>query len=514
MNEAGPSRPDAQGGSLPSPSHSQVPQDSGAPAFARFDSMADFPGKMLGQYKIERRIGQGGMGVVFKARDTALDREVAVKVLQHSPLDDPKTAERFQREAKSLARVRHLNLVQIYNVGSSGGLQYFAMELLEGVTLCALLRERKKLSAEEFMPSLGQLLGALQAVHKEGIIHRDMKSGNVMICPERTVLMDFGLAKDESQSGLTSVGVVLGTPDYMAPEQAEGRPMGPPTDIYSLGIIMFEALAGRLPFQGKSAYSIIRQHLETVPPRLEEFTPQISHQLAGIVQRCLAKNPSERYPDCASLAVELAEIYPLADLQRVAGAAIRRGQTGVRPRIETAPVQGHPGALTVAGSGLTPHSPSQQATLIAATGIRPGGLESPGHSNRSSAFKSQILQDNQDPRFPWAWMTIGFLLVMALGVSFWWFKVHNKDSQTISADPPAVISKPPNVAHVQAMGSDGKEVFRWLGFRSKGSDPAGWVYVIERKQPDGTWKRQEMSESEFEKVAPPGTELRFLPKEK
>ena len=181
-------------------------------------------GVKLGQYRLMEKIGQGGMGAVFRGHDGALDRVVAIKVLHCGPLDDEKTALRFQREAQSLARLSHPNLLHVYNVGSEGDLHYFAMEILEGSTLGQLLRVRKRFPLDETLLIAGQLLAALKYVHEQGITHRDIKSGNIIICGQRAVLMDFGLAKDESFTGLTSVGVVLGTPEYMSPEQAEGEP--------------------------------------------------------------------------------------------------------------------------------------------------------------------------------------------------------------------------------------------------------------------------------------------------
>ncbi|MCY3020207.1 MAG: serine/threonine-protein kinase, partial [Planctomycetota bacterium] len=186
------------------------PQDHGPEALIQ-------PGRTLGHFTILEKIGQGGMGTVFKAFDTALERPVALKVLLSSALDDPKHAERFLREARSLARLSHPNLVHVYNVGIEGDYHYFAMELLEGETLSAGIRRRQRISAQELLPYLGQILAALYEVHQQGITHRDIKSGNIMLCSRRAVLMDFGLAKDEGLSGLTSVGAVLGTPDYMSP---------------------------------------------------------------------------------------------------------------------------------------------------------------------------------------------------------------------------------------------------------------------------------------------------------
>jgi len=241
-------------------------------------------GRLLGQYKIISKIGQGGMGAVFKAQDSALRRDVAVKVLWTGPLEDPRVAERFVREARCLARLSHPHLLHVYNVGSEGELKYFAMELLEGDTLSAALR-RGPMKVPETVAMIGQMLSALDYVHRQGVTHRDIKSGNIMLCGSRAVLMDFGLAKEEHMSGLTSEGVVLGTPEYMTPEQADGRACGAPTDIYSLGIVFFEALTGQVPFTGRSALSIIRQHLDEPPPPLAKRLPGVDPRLDQIISR-------------------------------------------------------------------------------------------------------------------------------------------------------------------------------------------------------------------------------------
>jgi serine/threonine protein kinase len=291
-------------------------------------------GHTLGQYTLQDKIGQGGMGLVFRAHDTALDRIVALKVLLINPLDDARQAERFLREARSLARLNHPNLLHVYNVGSETDCYFFAMELLQGETLNTAIRSRGKFAPEEFVPALGQILSALHYVHEQGITHRDIKSGNIMLCSHNTssigraVLMDFGLAKDEQFSGMTSVGAVMGTPDYMSPEAAEGMSEGPPTDIYSLGVVTFEALCGRLPFVGRSALSIIRQHMDAPPPALAEFNPQIDPLLAGIVHKMLQKNPKDRYPHCPALAADLKRFLATPELSMLSE---RKGMIAARP---------------------------------------------------------------------------------------------------------------------------------------------------------------------------------------
>jgi serine/threonine protein kinase len=277
-------------------------------------------GSAVAHYRIEAKLGQGGMGAVFLALDTKLDRRVAIKVVYAGPLDDQKTAIRFEREARTLARFRHPNLVGVYDVGAVGDLHYFAMEYIEGCTFSHWLKERGRLTPEELFPVAGQILDALSEVHRQGVTHRDLKGGNIMLSGGRAILMDFGLARPEEEAGLTSVGAVLGTPAYMAPEQAAGDPPGPTADIYSFGVIMYEALCGHVPFQGRSAMSIVQKHLTEPPPPLGNRVQGLNPKLAAIVHRCLEKMPSDRFPTCQALALAMAEVLPAPSLLQVAQA--------------------------------------------------------------------------------------------------------------------------------------------------------------------------------------------------
>jgi len=386
-------------------------------------------GRTLGQYRVTAKIGQGGMGAVFKAYDTALGRDVALKVLFVSPLDDPRMAERFQREARCLARLSHPNLLHVYNVGADGNLHYFAMELLDGKTLFQVLQECKRLPAAEVVVLAGQLLSALHYIHKQGITHRDLKTGNIMLCGSRAVLMDFGLAKEEQLSGLTSAGVVLGTPDYMAPEQAEGRTSGPATDIYSLGVLLFEALAGRLPFIGRSALSIIRQHLDTPAPALEAVVPGVDPRLAAAVARCLAKAPKDRYPSCVALAADLLAIQPTAELaQLVQEAGPHETLAGAVPALIRP-------TLPLAASAVVFPPPAPAAA-----------------------------------RSHWLWIGLGFVGVLILGlVLLLGFGPRGRPRPSLAGTG--------HRAKVLDGDHKGQEI--WWEFHSKGPNPADWTHTVE-----------------------------------
>lgn len=399
-------------------------------------------GRMLGQYKILGKIGQGGMGMVFKAEDTALKRNIALKVLWANPLDDPRIAERFLREARCLARLSHPNLLHVYNVGGDGELRYFAMELLQGRTLAEAIRQAP-LKVPEALNMAGQLLSALDYVHRQGITHRDIKSGNIMLCNSRVVLMDFGLAKEEHAAGLTSEGVVLGTPEYMTPEQADGRTCGPPTDIYSLGVVLFEALTGHVPFTGRSALSIIKQHLEEKPPSLATRLPGVDPQLDRVVARCLAKDPKDRFADCSAMAIALLPLIRTPELIQLA-AARTAADTMVADK----------------GAFLQPTVPLPSETAA-----------------RSLAARK------------WLWLAAGFLSILLLGLII------------VRASKRSAAPARGQVVRVET-GPHKGETLRWE-FASNGTDPKAWVHRVETLNPDGTWGLPRiLTHEEFKKEFP------------
>ncbi|MGD0093348.1 MAG: serine/threonine-protein kinase [Planctomycetota bacterium] len=455
----------------------------------------ELPRRSLGQYTVLEKIGEGGMGLVFKAFDTALERTVALKVLVSSPVDDPKHAERFVREARSLARLSHPNLLPVYNVGREGECYYFTMELLAGETLSSVLRRRGRLPAAELLPYLGQILSALHYIHLQGITHRDVKSANIMLCPHRAVLMDFGLAKDETYSGLTTIGAVLGTPGYMSPEVAQGTAAGPPTDLYSIGVVMYEALTGRLPFIGASALSIIRQHIDLPPPPIEGEVPAIDSQLAVIVHKCLAKRPAERYPHCPALAAELVKLQTTPELATL---AVEQPDFSVRPSQKRtagslALPAGTTAAATLAGSGavLRPTSGSNETapTVVAQSvgppsplqaGSRQAGTPPAGQTVSLPSAKSKAgLRPALQRWQTWAWMAAGFFGVLLLA-----FLVGRP--------------KPPPGQPAWLHKADGStEEIRWVEFKANDTDSSKWKHVIQRKRPDGAWEPETISHQDF-----------------
>lgn len=270
-----------------------------------------FVGRQLGKYQLESLLGRGGMATVYRAHDTVLNRSVAIKILDPTLAIDPRAVERFKREAVTAANLEHPAIVRVYDVQQEGGLHYIAMRYVAGTTLKEILHDNGPLPLEAVLNILEAIAGALHYAHRHGVIHRDVKPGNILVEPDGTVLLtDFGIARaaDNSMSGLTATGLVMGTADYLAPEQISGRPAEPRSDIYSLGVVLYEMLTGVTPFAGENAASVLYKQVYDNPPSLRSINPRIPQELQPVIDRALAKNPSSRYADSLDLARELREV--------------------------------------------------------------------------------------------------------------------------------------------------------------------------------------------------------------
>jgi serine/threonine-protein kinase len=268
-------------------------------------------GRRLGKYQIESLVGRGGMATVYRAHDTVLNRSVAIKVLDPALAIDPKAVERFRREAVTAANLEHPSIVRVYDVQQEGNLHYIAMRYVHGTTLREILRDNGPLPLDAILTIIRPVAEALHYAHRHGVIHRDVKPGNILVEPDGSVLLtDFGIARaaDGSQSGLTATGNVMGTADYLAPEQISGRPADPRSDIYSLGIVLYEMLTGVTPFAGENTATILYKQVYENPPPLRAINPRLPVELQPIIDRALAKNPNLRYPDALELARDLEEV--------------------------------------------------------------------------------------------------------------------------------------------------------------------------------------------------------------
>jgi serine/threonine-protein kinase len=281
----------------------------------------DLPRMLSGRYRLEGTLGHGGMGVVYRGVDLMMKRPIAVKLIRGVDgvgLDD-EIAGRFMREAKNTARVQHQHIIEVFDLGRTdeGGL-YFVMELLEGESLSARLRRQGVVPAHEVVHIGRQICDALYVAHVAGVIHRDLKPANVMLLSRAgdenyVKVLDFGVAKSYSadqQTQLTHTGMLVGTVDYMAPEQIMGKQVDGRTDIYSLGIVLYKMLSGKAPFRDTGVPALIHAHLNTMPKPLIEVAPGVPNELDRVVLRCLAKNPDRRYESMAELGRALADALP------------------------------------------------------------------------------------------------------------------------------------------------------------------------------------------------------------
>jgi serine/threonine-protein kinase len=240
-----------------------------------------------GRYRLISRIAIGGMGEVWKAHDPIILRDVAIKILKPEYMGDPGFLERFRTEAKHAARVNHEGIANVYDYGEDAGSAFLVMELVPGDSLAKILEQRKFLPELEVLDIVAQTARALYAAHQEGLVHRDVKPGNLLITPEGQVkITDFGIARVADQVSLTATGQVMGTVQYLAPEQATGKPATPSTDIYSLGIVAYEALAGKRPFTGENQMTIAMSQIKDAPPPLSE---DLDPAVVELIMSCLAK---------------------------------------------------------------------------------------------------------------------------------------------------------------------------------------------------------------------------------
>jgi hypothetical protein len=252
---------------------------------------------LAGRYVLERRLGRGGTGVVFLARELRLDRPVAIKLLAPLKAGDPVARQRFLGEARTAAQLSHPNIVPIFSVDELADVVFFAMAYVEGQTLGQRIREHGPLAPEAGARLLREVARALAHAHERGVVHRDVKPDNILLdaATGRALVSDFGIARVAGGGGTTGPWEVVGTADYMSPEQAGGLGVDARSDIYSLGVVGYYALSGRLPFEAPDCYAMLARHITEPPPPLASVAPGVPRRLAQVVDRCLAKEPSARF---------------------------------------------------------------------------------------------------------------------------------------------------------------------------------------------------------------------------
>src|SRR3954453_8496561 len=253
------------------------------------------------RYELGDRLGVGGMSTVLEAFDRRLERPVAVKLLAEHLAEDSQFVARFRREALSAARLVHPNVVQVFDFGldERSGRHYIVMELVRGQSGAEILRDEGVLGVQDALSMVSQACRGLDYAHRNGVVHRDVKPGNLLRAEDGVVkLADFGIAKAVTdESAITQVGSVIGTAAYLAPEQAAGEEVGPPADLYALGVVTYQFLSGRLPYEAQSLTELALKQMREIPPPLDDLNPEVTPQLAVAVDRALALDPRDRYPD-------------------------------------------------------------------------------------------------------------------------------------------------------------------------------------------------------------------------
>ncbi|MAT19107.1 MAG: serine/threonine protein kinase [Leifsonia sp.] len=336
-----------------------------------------------GRYQLSSRIAIGGMGEVWQATDLVIGRTVAIKILKDEYLGDPGFLERFRAEARHAALVNHEGIANVFDYGEEDGSAFLVMELVPGEALSAVLERERVLPSDRVLDYVAQTASALQAAHQAGLVHRDIKPGNLLITPDgRVKITDFGIARIADQVPLTATGQVMGTVQYLSPEQASGHPASPSTDIYSLGIVAYEALAGRRPFTGESQVAIAMAQINDAPP---ELPVTVSEMVRNLVYSCIAKRPEDRPASAAHLAR--------------AAQALRRND--VAGAIAAVPILAEGTDLTAATAVMG----------TAATRILPGA----GGSGAGVSTATAPL-DTTPRRNPWTWPLVALVGVLTVAL--------------------------------------------------------------------------------------------------
>ncbi len=347
--------------------------------------------EIAGRYRLEGRLGFGGMSTVHLALDLRLERQVAVKLLAEHLAEDPTFVSRFQREAQAAARLVHPNVVQVFDSGQdeATGQYFIVMEYIEGSSCAEILRDDGWLEVEEAISIIEQACEGLHYAHRHGVVHRDVKPGNLLRAREGEVkLADFGIAKATEQSSITQVGSVLGTAAYLAPEQARGEEAGPSADLYALGVVTYQLISGRLPYEATSLTELALKQQQEEPPMLDTLVAAVGPELADAVAIALALDPRDRFQTAREMGRALSDgAHGIAPAERPAGA---RGSSATQ-------------ATSVLKRGETSAGTRGSERAAAATGaITPAVLARghPGNRRRRSRRSTRPLPAHDEPADP------------------------------------------------------------------------------------------------------------------
>jgi len=333
--------------------------------------------EIAGRYRLENRLGYGGMSTVHRALDLRLERQVAVKLLAEHLADEPAFVSRFQREAQAAARLVHPNIVQVFDSGrdEQTGQYFIVMEYIEGSSGAEILRDQGWVEVDEALAIIEQACEGLYYAHRNGVVHRDVKPGNLLRSREGEVkLADFGIAKATEQSSITQVGSVLGTAAYLAPEQARGEEAGPSADLYALGVVTYQLISGRLPYDAGSLTELALKQQQESPPRLDTLVAAVGPELGEAVAIALALDPRDRYQTAREMRRGLSD-----------------GAHGIPPAVGQRPVRGAP--ATQATSVLSAGAPASAETRVVAPRRPRAGSAAPRSRPAAAAAPSRAASE-------------------------------------------------------------------------------------------------------------------------
>ncbi len=293
-----------------------------------------------GRYELDHKIGEGGMARVYSGRDLRLNRRVAIKIPHRHVSNDPDFLNRFRHEAQAAAILGHPNIVDVYDVGQDGDIHYIVMEYVEGTDLKTLINREAPLSAPRAVEIAVQIARGLSAAHKAGMVHRDIKPQNVIVTSDgQARITDFGIAKSPLSTALTETGVSFGTVDYIAPEQAQGRPATPQSDIYALGVVLYEMLTAALPFKGDNAVAVAMKHVTEEPPSPRRINPQIPASLEALVLRAMDKDPARRPRSALEFSQLLTNYAQVSQQETLVNPALGNERSAQRGQANPPPTQ-------------------------------------------------------------------------------------------------------------------------------------------------------------------------------
>jgi serine/threonine protein kinase len=320
-------------------------------------------GNVVGNYKITEKLGEGGMGAVYKGVDLMLEREVAIKALKPELASQPQVVERFRSEAVTLAKLNHQNIAALYSFFRQGEEFFMVMEFMRGQTLDEIITQSGSMSCEQAIPLFCHALEGIGYAHRLGIIHRDIKPANMMLTEDGILkVMDFGIARVLGTARMTRAGNLIGTIEYMSPEQVRGQETDERSDIYSLGALLFELLTGRLPFISENEYELMKMQIEHAPPSPRSFAPHIPEAIAAAILKAMAKDPAERFQSATEFRDELLN----AELPATMQDALAAVKTATNSRASKPPVSRNTAKETRLGDAVTASPPTVKGTRLAA----------------------------------------------------------------------------------------------------------------------------------------------------